>query len=84
MTHAIICNISVRCLIVQHGGTQVVQEALVRYREEVEAREFPSAAFSPYKIKQQHREDLARQAREAGFEAAAAELERIGEEGQQA
>ena len=57
----------------------MVQEALVRFREDVESRQFPSAAFSPYSIKQQQRNELVRQARDAGFEAAATALERCAD-----
>ncbi len=54
---------------------QVVQEALSAYREEVQAREFPSAAFSPYSIADEERAAAAAAAREAGFAAAADALE---------
>lgn len=49
----------------------MVQEALTAYREEVEARAFPSAAFSPYRIAESERAAAAAAAREAGFDAAA-------------
>ena len=39
----------------------------MRYRQDVEARAFPTATHSPYKIAQQQRADLARQAREGGL-----------------
>lgn len=54
---------------------QVVQQALVRYREDVENRQFPSAEFSPYKLADKERSSLIERARDAGFLAAAQELE---------
>lgn len=54
---------------------QAVQQALGQYREEVETRAFPSAAFSPYKIAAEHRQAAAEAARAEGFPAAAAVLE---------
>ncbi len=54
---------------------QVVQDALQQYRAEVETREFPSGAFSPYKIAPGEQAALAAAAREAGFSAAADSLE---------
>jgi hypothetical protein len=53
-----------------------VQEALHQYREDVEGRRFPSAQFSPYKIADKERSSLIEQARDAGFEVAAQELEK--------
>lgn len=57
-----------------------MQEALVRYRQDVEARAFPTATHSPYKIARLQREEVVRQARDAGFEAAAVALESCGED----
>ena len=54
---------------------QVIQAALQDFREEVESREFPGAAFSPYRIADGERAALAAAAREAGLDKAAAALE---------
>lgn len=54
---------------------QVVQQALGQYREEVEARVFPSDAFSPYQIADEHRAAAVEAARAEGFAKAAAALE---------
>jgi hypothetical protein len=54
---------------------QAVQQALGQYREEVEARGFPSEAFSPYQITDEHRAAAAEAARAEGFLAAAAALD---------
>lgn len=60
----------------QYGAVgEVVQQALVRYREDVETGQFPSAEFSPYQIADKERSSLIERARAAGFEAAAQELE---------
>ncbi len=52
----------------------------MRYRQDVEARAFPTATHSPYKIARLQREEVVRQARDAGFEAAAVALESCGED----
>jgi hypothetical protein len=52
-----------------------VQQALGQYREEVEGGSFPSDAFSPYNIADEHRAAAAQAARAEGFLAAAAALD---------
>jgi hypothetical protein len=58
---------------------QAVQQALGQYREEVEGGSFPSAAFSPYQIADEHRAAAAEAARAEGFLAAAAALDPAGD-----
>jgi len=62
------------CKQYAHVGAKI-QAALQAYREEVEARAFPSPAFSPYKIPAAEVGALARELRAAGHTAAADALE---------
>lgn len=59
----------------QYASTgKVIGEALSRYAAEVEAGEFPSAAFSPYEMGEGEAEMLLRDLKEHGLEAAASAL----------
>lgn len=53
-----------------HVGT-VIQEALVKYKSEVDKRDFPCAKFSPYKMKSAELEVFLEDLKEAGMEGSA-------------
>lgn len=52
-------------------GLQVIQEALVAFREDVTSGGFPSAAFSPYKMSDDERQDFVQRLQEEGLAEAA-------------
>ena len=59
-------------LTVMSCDQQVIQEALVAFREDVTSGGFPSAAFSPYKISDAQRQELVQRLQDEGLMDAAA------------
>ena len=65
----------------QYGAVgAAIQESLGRYAAEVEAREFPSKQFSPYRMGQGEEETFLKELRKQGYEAAAEAVETVVEE----
>lgn len=62
------------CLKVMPCDPQVIQEALVAFREDVTSGGFPSAAFSPYKISDAQRQELVQRLQDEGLVDAAAAM----------